>query len=224
MSRLDASLDDIIKSESKRRGGGGGGGGGAIRSKGGNGKSRATPYGRPANGRSSSGSKGGGGPGGGGDDTSVHVSNLPFDASWRDIKEHLLTAGDVLRVEVASRPDGSSRGHATATFETVRGARAAIATLHESEFMGRRIAVREHRNEAGGRGGKGGKGGKRWSGGGKGGDGRGHNWVTDDGSLDGPDDGYTYSGSKGKNGWTKPDPSKFVDKGPPPDPKLNLER
>ena len=107
MSRLDASLDDIIKSESKRRGGGGGGGGGAIRSKGGNGKSRATPYGRPANGRSSSGSKGGGGPGGGGDDTSVHVSNLPFDASWRDIKEHLLTAGDVLRVEVASRPDGS---------------------------------------------------------------------------------------------------------------------
>ena len=142
-----------------------------------------------------------------------HVGNIPFTCSWRELKDHLASAGDVLRVEIASKPDGSSRGFATASFGSVRAARTAIATLHESDFMGRTIVVREA--SRGGGGGGGGKGAGRVGGGSS------KKFGT---SVD-TEDGYSASGSRGKNGWVKPDHTKFVDNGPPPEPKANaLER
>lgn len=204
---LDASLDDLIKSrKSAGAGAGGGASGGAMRGKFTSRKSRVTPYGSSA----TEGRRGGAnGTRGDGDSTVCHVGNIPFTCSWRELKDHLASAGDVLRVEIASKPDGSSRGFATASFGSVRAARTAIATLHESNFMGRTIVVREM---------------SRGSGGGKGAGRVGAGSSKKFGSVE-TEDGYSASGSRGKNGWVKPDHTKFVDNGPPPEPRANaLER
>ena len=206
---MDKSLDDIIKAKTNSSGNRGG----AVRKQ--RPGARAAPYQkqRPAAREERSQPAGG---------TAVHIGNVPYSVDWKALKAHLSSAGDVSRVDIAQRDDGRSLGFATAIFATARAARTAIATLHESELEGRLLVVQEKTSETqgapsgrgggrqGGRGG-GGRGGSRGGGGGRGGGG-----IVED-----AEEGYTYSGSVGKNGWVKPDPTKFVDKGPPPDPSQN---
>ena len=91
----------------------------------------------------------------------------------------------VLRVDVACKDDGKSRGFATATMGNARAARTAIATLNGSELQGRTITISESRADtvAARRGG-----------------GRAAASVIDE-----PGDGYSRSGTIGRNGWVKPD-------------------
>jgi len=216
MRVLDASLDDLIKSRND------GGGGAMRRPTGGKSRSRATPYSSRIDASQRDRGKFRNGEqqpkvGSGGDGTTVHVGNVPFTASWRELKVHFSSAGDVLRVEVAAKPDGSSRGFASVTFSNLRGARTATATLHESGFMGRSIVVREANGGGGGSGGgfKGTKSGGRVAGSEKK---RFRSAAGASSSTIAADDGYSASGSVGKNGWVRPDHTKFVDTGPPPEP------
>lgn len=54
-------------------------------------------------GRSHSGSKGGSG--------KIFVSNLNYETGWRELKDHMRKAGDVLRADIVQDERGRSRGY-----------------------------------------------------------------------------------------------------------------
>ena len=147
----------------------------------------------------------------GGGTAAVHVANLSYSTTWRGLKDYLSTAAAVSRVDIATRDDGTSRGFATAVFENMRGARTAIATLHETELDGRVLRLEQKAGDYD----------PTAFGGGRQVGSRGSNSKAMIGVIpDEPGDGYTYSGGKGRNGWVKPDAKNFVDKGPPPEPRM----
>ncbi|OQR98223.1 hypothetical protein ACHHYP_09037 [Achlya hypogyna] len=76
----------------------------------------------------------------------VYIGNLPFDAMWQDIKDLARTAASVDHVEVASGPDGRSKGYAILRCPTPQDAQAAIGLLHGAEFRGRFLEARLDRS------------------------------------------------------------------------------
>jgi len=89
----------------------------------------------------------GGGPlyqrGVGGGECRVHVANLPWEATWQQLKDHFRQAGGVTHVDVATdNSTGRSRGFGTVTFATSRDAAKAIQLFNETEYGGRVIEVR----------------------------------------------------------------------------------
>ena len=215
---MDKSLDELIKEKAPRFGNKTKALRGAIQ------KRSATLYDKRGRGSfrfGEGGARGGFKAGNAGDGVSVHIGNLPFSADWKALKNHITAAGhDVSRVDLALRQDGSSRGFATATFETARAARAAIATLNDTDFEGRLLKVQEKKEGGGDFAKGGGRGDGRGGGGGRFDKGAGRGGAQ---TVEEPDDGYTYSGSTGRNGWVKPDASKWVDTGPPPDPSAGRD-
>lgn len=47
---------------------------------------------------------------GSGESCRVFVSNLPFETDWRNLKDYMRKAGDVLRADVFTNERGKSRG------------------------------------------------------------------------------------------------------------------
>lgn len=98
---------------------------------------------------------GGAGRGGGGQRQGpaacrVYVGGLPWSATWQDVKDHFRSVGSVAHVDVLMRRDGKSTGSAIVEFDSPQAARAAIATLNDTDFMGRFLNVREDREAGGG--------------------------------------------------------------------------
>lgn len=77
----------------------------------------------------------------------LHVSNLPYNASWQDMKDLFRKAGRVLHTDIHT-DEGSRRpnGNGTVIVDDPRTARAAIELLDGYEWQGRRIEVREGRH------------------------------------------------------------------------------
>lgn len=73
----------------------------------------------------------------------LYVGNLPWRASWQDVKDLFRDAGEVIRVDIPQDRDGRSRGFATVLFEEAAAAADAIKRFHDTEFEGRRLIVRE---------------------------------------------------------------------------------
>lgn len=46
----------------------------------------------------------------------VFVSNLAYEVSWQDLKDHMRHAGNVLRADIIVGPDGRSKGLGTVEF------------------------------------------------------------------------------------------------------------
>jgi len=84
-----------------------------------------------------------------GDDRSrrVYVSNLPWSTSWQDLKDFFRQAGKVVYADVMTEDGGRSKGCGVVEFETADEAQRAIDELHDAELDGRRLAVREDREE-----------------------------------------------------------------------------
>uniref|UniRef100_H2YSH7 RRM domain-containing protein n=1 Tax=Ciona savignyi TaxID=51511 RepID=H2YSH7_CIOSA len=102
----------------------------------------------------------------------VFVGNLSYDASEEEIRSEFKAYGDVAEVAIINdRETGRPRGFAFVTFEEEDSAVSAINNLNETEFMGRRITVKEATSRRGGGGG--GRGGGGYGGGGYGGGGGG---------------------------------------------------
>jgi RNA recognition motif-containing protein len=80
--------------------------------------------------------------GAGGEGCKVFVGNLPFDTTWANLKDLFREAGTVLHADVATGPDGSSKGYGTVLLGTTRDAAKAIQLFNESEFGGRTLEVR----------------------------------------------------------------------------------
>eukprot|EP00542_Grammatophora_oceanica_P014186 CAMPEP_0194039422 /NCGR_PEP_ID=MMETSP0009_2-20130614/11549_1 /TAXON_ID=210454 /ORGANISM="Grammatophora oceanica, Strain CCMP 410" /LENGTH=238 /DNA_ID=CAMNT_0038682249 /DNA_START=114 /DNA_END=827 /DNA_ORIENTATION=- len=102
-----------------------------------------------ATGASSSSFAGGGGGGGGGRFSSdsqsrrVYVGNLSWEVAWQDLKDHMRDAGEVVHAEVITEASGRSKGCGVVEYKTVDEAKQAIASLNDTELMGRMIFVRE---------------------------------------------------------------------------------
>ena len=91
----------------------------------------------------------------------VYVGNLSWQTSWQDLKDHMRDAGDVQYAKVLQDRDGRSKGCGIVEFTTVEGAKDAIEKLTDTELKGRKIFVREDREDGNKRGGGGGGGGDR---------------------------------------------------------------
>lgn len=77
----------------------------------------------------------------------LYVSNLSWNTSWQDLKDHFSTIGHVVYTNVMKEVDGRSKGCGIVEFEKSREAVAAINKLHDSILGGRQIIVREDRED-----------------------------------------------------------------------------
>mmetsp|Transcript_22260 Transcript_22260/g.31330 ORF Transcript_22260/g.31330 Transcript_22260/m.31330 type:complete len:342 (-) Transcript_22260:693-1718(-) len=79
----------------------------------------------------------------------VYVGNLSWEVTWRELKNHMKTAGcEVTRADVLASQDGSSKGCGIVEFQSEEDAKQAVATLNNTELMGRQIFLREDREDA----------------------------------------------------------------------------
>eukprot|EP00571_Detonula_confervacea_P011945 CAMPEP_0172304624 /NCGR_PEP_ID=MMETSP1058-20130122/6009_1 /TAXON_ID=83371 /ORGANISM="Detonula confervacea, Strain CCMP 353" /LENGTH=246 /DNA_ID=CAMNT_0013015935 /DNA_START=91 /DNA_END=831 /DNA_ORIENTATION=- len=77
----------------------------------------------------------------------VYVGNLSWSTSWQDLKDHMRDAGEVQYAKVLQDRDGRSKGCGIVEFTEVEGAADAIEKLTDSELKGRKIFVREDRED-----------------------------------------------------------------------------
>lgn len=56
------------------------------------------------------------------------TEQLPLEASWQDLKDLMRQAGEVIRADVGTTPDGRPKGNGTVVFTEPEAARAAIRT------------------------------------------------------------------------------------------------
>mmetsp|Transcript_4571 Transcript_4571/g.6675 ORF Transcript_4571/g.6675 Transcript_4571/m.6675 type:complete len:383 (+) Transcript_4571:76-1224(+) len=83
---------------------------------------------------------------------SVYVGNLPYDISWQDLKDFMRQAGNVDNANIATFPDGKSRGFGVVTYQNPKEAQRACDELDNSLFRGRPIYVKadeKPRNDGG---------------------------------------------------------------------------
>jgi cold-inducible RNA-binding protein len=79
----------------------------------------------------------------------LYVGNLPYETSETDLESLFGAAGGVVSVTVMrERETGRARGFAFVEMATDGDAQNAIATLNESSFGGRNLAVNEARPQA----------------------------------------------------------------------------
>lgn len=77
----------------------------------------------------------------------VYVGNLSFSTTWTDLKDHMkLFGGHIIRAEIMTHPDGSSKGFGIVEFGTVAEAATAIERLQDSELKGRKLSLRPDRD------------------------------------------------------------------------------
>jgi len=73
----------------------------------------------------------------------IHLSNLHYGVSWRQVADVCSEFGHVEHVEMLTTPTGVPTGHATVRFQNSQQAAAALYRLGDRELHGRRIRVRE---------------------------------------------------------------------------------
>ena len=80
----------------------------------------------------------------------IYISNLSWEVTWRELKDHITACGlEVVRADVLMGNDGRSRGCGIVELATVKEAMSAIGGFHDTELMGRKIFVREDREDGG---------------------------------------------------------------------------
>merc|ERR1719343_1560358 len=79
----------------------------------------------------------------------VYVGNLAWEVSWQNLKDLMKTLNhEVVRVDIMQTSDGRSKGCGIVEFATAQGATEAVLTLNDTELSGRRIFVREDRENS----------------------------------------------------------------------------
>lgn len=82
-----------------------------------------------------------------GDDSglSLFVSNLSYDTTWQDLKDHCRAAGKVESANILTGREGRSIGCGVVVYQDKRGASRALRELQDTELDGRDIRLREDR-------------------------------------------------------------------------------
>eukprot|EP00965_Chrysotila_dentata_P149014 4922045-Pleurochrysis_carterae.AAC.1 len=78
----------------------------------------------------------------------LYVGNLAYETTWQVLKDHFRQAGDVVHADILQGRDGRSKGCGLVTMGSCKEANIAIETLNDTELNGRRMFVREDREEA----------------------------------------------------------------------------
>lgn len=73
----------------------------------------------------------------------VYVGNLPFSASWQDLKDLGKMVGSVLAADIATDASGRSRGFGILTYANLKDAYACIGALNGRVFENRALIVKE---------------------------------------------------------------------------------
>ncbi|EDQ86307.1 uncharacterized protein MONBRDRAFT_28484 [Monosiga brevicollis MX1] len=84
---------------------------------------------------------------GGEEGSTVYVGNLPWTVTWHALKDHMRQAGEVVHAEILRGGDGRSKGSGLVRYATAQDAQTAISILHDMELEGRKLVVREDRDE-----------------------------------------------------------------------------
>ncbi|KAL0490295.1 RNA-binding protein [Acrasis kona] len=84
----------------------------------------------------------------------VFVGNLAWKTEWWDLKDHFKTIGEVKYADVFTDFNKRSRGCGIVEYERDEDAQKAIAELNDSDLDGRKIFVREDRDDVQERGGE----------------------------------------------------------------------
>jgi RNA recognition motif-containing protein len=72
----------------------------------------------------------------------LYVGNLSFDATESDLTELFGGVGSVQNAEIVShKATEKSKGFGFVTMNTVEEAKRAVETLHDKDFMGRKLVV-----------------------------------------------------------------------------------
>jgi len=81
--------------------------------------------------------------------TRVYVGNLAWQTSWQDLKDHMRSAGNVVRADVFQDESGRSKGCGIVEYSTPEEAQNAIKTLNDTSLTDtdRMIFVREDRED-----------------------------------------------------------------------------
>ena len=69
----------------------------------------------------------------------LFVSDVSYDANWRDLKHHFSQCGDVKRSEVMEVPNGRNHGYGDVRFCRSRNSQSAISHSNIGDFMGMRL-------------------------------------------------------------------------------------
>lgn len=81
-------------------------------------------------------------------DCKLYVAQLAWGVSWQDLKDHFKQIGTVIRADVALEGDSRrSKGYGFVEFENSDDAARAVMELHDSDLKGRRITVRQYRED-----------------------------------------------------------------------------
>jgi len=83
----------------------------------------------------------------GGPGCRVYVGNLPWETSWQDLKDLMRDVGDVLYADIYSNDEGRSKGSGVVEFSNPDDAQEAIEKMHDYEYNGRNLSVREFEEE-----------------------------------------------------------------------------
>eukprot|EP00891_Asterochloris_glomerata_P003571 jgi/Astpho2/3571/Aster-06479 len=77
----------------------------------------------------------------------VFVSNLAWKSSWQDLKDRFREVGEVRYANVMRDESGRSKGWGIVEFETPEEAVSAVNTFNGTDLAGRKIMVREDRED-----------------------------------------------------------------------------
>ncbi|TIB71401.1 hypothetical protein E3Q24_02346 [Wallemia mellicola] len=71
----------------------------------------------------------------------IFVGNLPYNMQWQELKDTFRAAGNVIRAEVATNHDGTSKGYGIITFADESEAIQGVQMFDGSEIAGRLLKV-----------------------------------------------------------------------------------
>ncbi|KAI9094349.1 hypothetical protein DFS34DRAFT_629094 [Phlyctochytrium arcticum] len=75
----------------------------------------------------------------------VYVGNLAYEVGWKELKDFMRKAGEVLFADILIGPTGRSKGCGVVEFAKPEEAQAAIKELSDTNLMGRPVFIREDR-------------------------------------------------------------------------------
>ena len=73
------------------------------------------------------------------------LHGLPYKLAWQELKDLCRPAGNVVRADVMTNPDGSSKGYGIVQFASPGDAAAAIQMLNGTSLEGRILTVKHDR-------------------------------------------------------------------------------